>query len=1246
MPSLTGVRVSFHTHDDNKDFDTVLHVFVKNRLATTAGSEHNTDFVSNLLGHRRYLAGGDLSDHTSSPYLAFGIGLAADTDFGDPSTHEFDLTLMPQPVTTDDIVLPVLDVHVQPNGNDRWIFDYTVAFTFDDGSGFSCSSKESGIPGIIRDQDNRNYSGMCAENPLGTLPVFERPVTNAVLKRISLDFVTHDDNKDHDTRLDVRIANRLNAGASQDIATGENLFPDKEFVDGGPVHTVTWSSDDEPGTLPLTEISLADIVLPEVDINIDPNGNDRWIFDYRLTLEFADPADFAGKRATYTSRTSGVILDQDNNRHLGVYQGPSLPTVAARTAPPLSDVPPEQVTRTKSIPLPLIRRKFDEFINQRNGADDTGNPPLRRVRIDNTGKYNDDTLPETYYDLRAITAARAGVAYVSNPASIGQLTKLLGLGDIYIRDINSATLGITVDAAQPAPFSFKVEFETGGPEETTGGVFTNMDFLEFSITLKLTLALGTTVDESGTERPVVDVLHWITELQDLDKTREIDHVDPDSNVTFYHYKGTFLGQPVDLVSSSSAYGLFIEDVLQVHLVTSSAFDPGGFFRQETRDRLYDTLIKADKLTGRAPRDGINSTVTSWLLGGVADDTPDIDGNDVVLTDVHFQNDAIQLSYSGPRKAFLPVVPADWPTAQKPSPAWDFTPGTLANIDHIVVLMMENRSFDHMLGYLSLPVDQGGAGRADIDGLKGTESNSYRGTTFPVFPLTDPFFSPDPPHGFDPVHRAIDGGRMDGFVKSMAEQNGAASAGAIMGHHTARTVPVYDALARDFAVGHRWFSSHPGPTFCNRFYELTGRLNLDSHGFWEFDNPSPPRPEFTDTIFDHLTGAVDPATQQPVTWSYFEQGYCFLRLFERHTFDDKEHIFDVEDPDAGFFAKAAAGTLPNVSFVEPRFVELPPGNNCDGPPSDVTGGQNLVKRVVDAVVAGPSWEKTMLVIIYDEHGGFYDHVPPSAATRVSPELPITTHGPRVPAFVVSPWVGAGTVFGHDAPAPGTRRNDLHFDHTSILKTIVRRFLSSNPPYMGARYADANDLSAVLGTRLRRSPFRPFIPYTFQYGATSSVRLAVHGTQTAPGAELWLVANDGSTAEDFSFEAAGDDSFYIRSHVSNLYLTAHLANPAQASSSRPPIRPSVIQDVKYPHRPPHGTATSDHQKWTVTAVHGGGHHERDHLYVIRNRAFPGLVLQPSDPRHPEQPGPVVLDRSDSHHGVEPAPWQVTSLLLSGV
>ena len=140
-----------------------------------------------------------------------------------------------------------------------------------------------------------------------------------MLAAVTLAFATHDDNKDNDTVLNVHIVNRFNASASQDIAIGLNLAAGQEFPKPS-TETFGFSSS----LLPLASngILLQDIVLPVVFINIVPNGNDRWIFDFQVTYSFSDGRDF-------TSRTSGVILDQDYHKYECVYQGPSFPVVQA-----------------------------------------------------------------------------------------------------------------------------------------------------------------------------------------------------------------------------------------------------------------------------------------------------------------------------------------------------------------------------------------------------------------------------------------------------------------------------------------------------------------------------------------------------------------------------------------------------------------------------------------------------------------------------------------------------------------------------------------------------------------------------------------------------------------------------------------------------------------------------------------------------------------------------------------------------
>ena len=1310
-PQLKNVSITFNTHNDDKAASTVLHVFVKNRSSTSQTPEGASDFISNWLALQRYQSTGDLNDGDRNPYLAYGLDLAkpdppvpliTTIGFDDPSSHTFSLQLASDTIAADEIELPAVDIHILTDHDDRWIFDYSITFTFDDTSAFTYSSKtDGGINGIILDQDHHNYSGICSENPFRSIEPLVKAPTSSVLKKVTIEFATNKDNKNADTRLNVHIVNRLSATSNQDIAIGLDLLPGQEFPDEGSsldarYKSFSWSADE--GSL-AGPIRLADLVLPVTYIIIYPNGNDRWDFDLQVTFEFSDPNDFEQKRQIYSSRTNGIVLDQDNNKYACVYQGRPFPTQARpATAPVLADQPVDRTNPPKKIPISFLQAKFDEFVNKRNGADTSDNPPLRKIRLDNSGPTNSGALRESYADIRAIsalnrpwTSGQPKVNYVSSPRSLGQLSRDLGFGDLYIQDINTASLSLTVDPSQTdSPFTLRIVFETGGPVETIGGESRSqgeMDFTNFEITIKFTLAVKRTTNAFGAVRTVIDLMSWVDELAQF--TGPIV-VDPGP--------AGVLGAPLKPFEQANERTALIEKYLDVSLTTSSAWDPGGYFRQGLRDELFSTLTKPDVITKRTPRDAINSTVTSWLLGGVADDDSNTDGNNVIIDSASIDQDNITLSYAGPRKVFATQVPPSWPAGQ------DFSPGNLANIDHIVVLMMENRSFDHMLGYLSLPAAEGGAGRSDVDGLKGGESNSYLGVTYSSHPLSGTLFAPDPPHGYEPVARAINGGVMDGFAASYGNAHGRGLAGTIMGHQTAATVPTHDALARDFAIGQRWFASHPGPTFCNRFYMLTGRLNLDARGFWEFDNSSPLLPVFTPTIFDHLTSAG-------VSWAYFEHGYCSLRFYERHTFDN-ENIFTADDPEFGFFTRARAGTLPSVSFIDPHFVEYPPDANCDGPPADVADGQVFVRKVVESVVASPAWNKTMMLIVYDEHGGFYDHVPPPEGAPVSPDFPIKTVGIRVPSFVISPWVKRGSVFGDSGSAEATTTatataealvpearapvtaSGLHFDHTSILKTIARRFMSSNPPYMGARYAAAEDLSKVIGNELQESQFLPFVGYTIEFAGSQMV-MDVQVANPAPRTPIWQFPPNETTSQDFAFEDAGDGFVYIRSNVSNLYVTldtgqvggtmpaVEAAEPASSPAATPPrtgrpgvvVRspvpavggvsavaatgeaapspvvdtgPGLIQDVKYLSSPGHvgtvvvGGANPEYQKWRLSPV-GTTVMERN-LFVISNQAFPGKVLQPASPG--ETQSPIVLGDPGEAVGIQAGKnaWKVSTPLIS--
>jgi len=686
------------------------------------------------------------------------------------------------------------------------------------------------------------------------------------------------------------------------------------------------------------------------------------------------------------------------------------------------------VSKTKVISLDFLQQKFDEFFNKRQ------NTPILKIRLSNDNK-------ESYIEVFFIDAAE-----VDGYASISKKYKDISnwAQSYYFNDINSKSITINITPEKQTFLELKIEFETDNTRSgvelpNDANVLPNLDFLRFSITLRFTLSIT---------NGKIDLMSWIDDIDQLRFTS--------LSGNGFRVLGQFLGKPVSTSYSDITPDFFIRNILINQIIEIdldiSPFDPLSQVERTFRGGIFDSFRDLDPNTNETGRDSFNNLVSRWLLGG--------DGK-YKITDLKKSGSNLIITYEVPQdvlnpgflNAGVPNKPGidppmpDWPNeAINPDSIFDFSPSTLSNINHIVVVTMENRSFDHLLGYLSLPINKGGMGRTDVDGL--TESHIDPHKPFPSFPLTETLFSPDPGHSYEPVFSQINGGEMDGFVKSYAKDGHAPVPKNIMGYHTGINVPVYDALARDFSIGHRWFSSHPGPTFSNRFYELTGRLNItnkfskqnpnlnesNAAGYWEYSNSNPLSPVFTRTIFD----ALDEYNHQfgEATWNYFEDGYCFLRFFENHTFNN-ENIINIFDPERGFFAKVQNGTLPSVSFIDPHYIELPPNANCDGPPADIKDGQLFIERIVEAVITGPKWEKTLLVIIYDEHGGFYDHVAPPSAKKFaddSADYPLGSYGIRVPAFVVSPWVNQGEVFGYDGIP--SRVSSLYFDHTSILNLNSR------------------------------------------------------------------------------------------------------------------------------------------------------------------------------------------------------------------
>ncbi len=383
-------------------------------------------------------------------------------------------------------------------------------------------------------------------------------------------------------------------------------------------------------------------------------------------------------------------------------------------------------------------------------------------------------------------------------------------------------------------------------------------------------------------------------------------------------------------------------------------------------------------------------------------------------------------------------------------AADATIDNLNKIEHIVVLMMENRSFDHILGYLSLA-----GGRDDVDGLVLGMSNKYKGKTYPVHHLNHTALNDeqDPCHSGECIVDQLKDSN-GGFVKNFASTSKDPYLGVVMGYYNQDDLPMYDHLAKEFIICDRWFSSVPGATFPNRLYSLTGRADKSKNNKKVplYDKPS---------FVRHLD-------EKKVSWRWYSHDKLLTtRLTMLRLIDGKYRLSgNFSKFDSDFFKHAAEGTLPAVSWIDPNFVDFgSSGANDDHPPADITAGQDLVLKVYHALVNSPLWSKTMFVIVYDEHGGFFDHVEPGQAKDDDPNF--RGYGVRVPALVISPWVGRGQA-SHNI-----------FDHTSIIKSILLRFCrkaDGSIPDMGARVRAADHLGGLL---TEASP-RPAPPVTaYQY-----------------------------------------------------------------------------------------------------------------------------------------------------------------------
>jgi phospholipase C len=415
----------------------------------------------------------------------------------------------------------------------------------------------------------------------------------------------------------------------------------------------------------------------------------------------------------------------------------------------------------------------------------------------------------------------------------------------------------------------------------------------------------------------------------------------------------------------------------------------------------------------------------------------------------------------------------------PLPAAEALAALRDRIDHIVVLMLENRSFDQILGHLSLD------GRDEIDGLQEGMSNSYRDRRWEIHNLekTWSLQRDDPSHSGDWVAVQINDGAMDGFVRSYLETRDDPAAAAaeprspVMGYFTAAQLPVYQYLAEHFCVCDHWFASVPGATWPNRLYAAAGEsagLKSNQTRWGLFDWPFYSLPSFVRhldaTPYSWRWYSAEALDVNPPTIQLIDHKYRFAHGTNFALFDDQEPITG----QPSFLHDAASGQLANVCWIDPNFHSKILGlgargtQNDDHPPADVSEGQRLVGRIVNALINGPKWEKTMLIVVYDEHGGMFDHVAPPACEDNRTDF--RRLGVRVPAIVACPWIPERSVA------------KLVLDHTSIMRTALARFRADAVHQMGARVSAAQHLGTLLTLDEPRStvPTAPDVPVTFEEG----------------------------------------------------------------------------------------------------------------------------------------------------------------------
>ena len=359
---------------------------------------------------------------------------------------------------------------------------------------------------------------------------------------------------------------------------------------------------------------------------------------------------------------------------------------------------------------------------------------------------------------------------------------------------------------------------------------------------------------------------------------------------------------------------------------------------------------------------------------------------------------------------------------------------VTRVEHIVVLMQENRSFDHYFGHL-----HDYAPNLDVEQEPPDASNpnppNPGGAPVAAFHQTNLCEVADLDHSWSGTHREWDNGAMDGFTRQNATAKDPTGSRA-MGYYTEQELPFYYALFSTFAIGDRYFAPALTRTVPNRLYLLDGT----SFGHIENDLPRAAEEFSQRSIFDLMD-------EGGISWKVYYSDLAVANEFAYVRNQAKSHVVPIAD----YFADAGSGSLPQVAFIDPKFAGARNVETDEHPPSNVQVGEKFAADIINTLFTSPDWPTSALFLTYDEHGGYYDHVPPPAVAApddIPPALKATDdpaafdrYGVRVPAVVVSPFARRSFV------------SHVVHDHTSVLRFIETRF---RLPSLTARDAQADPM----------------------------------------------------------------------------------------------------------------------------------------------------------------------------------------------